>query len=60
MNDQALSFEAQRSTLQAQRMFRRMLAAWASDVLRLRKIGLDRPVHIEPTGDAPPSWRQAA
>jgi hypothetical protein len=28
---------------EAQRMYRRVLGAWASDCLRLRRAGLDRP-----------------
>ena len=34
------------------RMYRRVLAAWASDVLRLRRLGLDKPPGVRPAASA--------
>ena len=45
----------------AQRMFNRVLAAWASDVLTLRSSGLDRPcVRWSSAPAAPLRQRKAA
>ncbi len=41
---------AERARQEAEAMFRRTLAGWAHDVLRLRASGLDRP--CARTGDA--------
>lgn len=36
---------------QAHRMFRRLVASWASDMMYLRRLGLDTPSHRpSPTG----------
>lgn len=35
--------QSEQARIEAQRMFRRVLASWASDTLALRRTGLDRP-----------------
>lgn len=38
-----IGVRGEEARLQAQQMFRRVLASWASDALALRRAGLDRP-----------------
>jgi hypothetical protein len=50
----------EQARIEAQRMFRRVLASWASDALALRRAGLDRPSYRLAGAPAQPLLRKAA
>ena len=51
--------EGERAVREAERLYRRQLAAWASDVLRLRGVGLTRATWTGPMRAEDP-WTTAA
>ena len=50
--------EAAQAVQEARRLFARTLSGWASDVLRLRRLGLHRPAWSTP--DSAARWSKAA
>ncbi len=58
MNGTPSPAEAQRMVEASRQLFSRSLAGWASDILALRRAGLDRPRWRD--GDPPNQWTKAA
>ncbi len=58
MNGTPSPTEAQRMVEASQQLFGRTLAGWASDILALRRAGLDRPGWRD--GEPPIQWTKAA
>ncbi len=58
MNGTPSPAEAQRMVEASQQLFGRTLAGWASDILALRRVGLDRPRWRD--GEPPNQWTKAA